>query len=79
MAGFGREPAQGFHDFDMQNENGQSVGTLNLSEQKGGKELYVDNINGIGDYYHPEYHFWSWAYVDPHTSDQSWRSLMPRH
>jgi hypothetical protein len=45
--------AQGFHDFDMVNENGQTVGALNLSEQKGGKELYVDNINGLGDYYHP--------------------------
>lgn len=43
----------GFHDFDMVNENGQSVGTINLSEQKGGKELYVDNINGLGDYFHP--------------------------
>ena len=46
-------PAQGFHDFDMINENGQRVGTINISEQKGGKELYVDNIYGAGDYYHP--------------------------
>ena len=45
--------AQGFHDFDMVNENGQSVGTINLSEGKGGKELYVENIAGNGQYYHP--------------------------
>ena len=30
-------PAQGFHDFDMINENGQRVGTINISEQKGGQ------------------------------------------
>lgn len=46
-------PEQGFHDFDMINEHGQSVGTINLSEQKGGKRLYVEMINGLGDYYNP--------------------------
>lgn len=46
-------PEQGFHDFDMVNENGQSVGTINLSEQKGGKDLYVEMVNGIGEYYNP--------------------------
>lgn len=44
---------QGFHDFDLVNERGQSVGTINLSEQKGGKELYVEMINGLGEYYNP--------------------------
>lgn len=34
------------HDFDMLDENGQKVGALNLSEQKGGKQLYVDMIQG---------------------------------
>jgi hypothetical protein len=42
-----------FHDFDLVNENGQSVGTINLSAQKGGKELYIEMINGIGEYYNP--------------------------
>lgn len=46
-------PEQGFHDFDIVNENSQNVGSINLSAQKGGKELYVENINGIGQYYHP--------------------------
>lgn len=46
-------PEQGFHDFDILNENGQSVGTINLSEQAGGKDLYVEMINGIGEYYNP--------------------------
>ena len=42
---FGR--IDGFHDFSLNDEKGNPVGTLNLSEQKGGKELYVDMINGI--------------------------------
>ena len=46
-------PEQGFHDFDMLNENGEKVGSINISEQKSGKELYVENINGVGEYYHP--------------------------
>lgn len=37
-----------FHDFDIKDQNGQSVGTLNLSTQKQGKQLYVEMINGIG-------------------------------
>src|SRR6185437_4994108 len=42
-----------FHDFDMLNEHGQSVGTINLSEQKGGKALYIEMVNGLGEYYNP--------------------------
>jgi len=53
MAASNARAFQGFHDFDMVNENGQSVGTLNLSEQKGGKDLYVEMINGLGEYYNP--------------------------
>jgi hypothetical protein len=41
-------PAQGFHDFSLNDEQGRPVGTLNISEQKGGKQLYVDMVNGIG-------------------------------
>jgi len=41
-------PAQGFHDFSINDENGNPVGTLNLSEQRGGKDIYVEMINGIG-------------------------------
>lgn len=40
--------AQGFHDFSINDEKGNPVGTLNISEQKGGKQLYVDMVNGIG-------------------------------
>ena len=40
-------PAQGFHDFSINDENGNPVGTLNLSEQRGGKDIYVEMINGI--------------------------------
>lgn len=39
--------AEGFHDFNMVDENGQTIGALNISEQKGGKQLYVDNITGV--------------------------------
>lgn len=35
---------QGLHDVDIQDENGKIVGTINLSEHNGGKELYIDNI-----------------------------------
>lgn len=40
-AGFGT-----FHDFHLLDENGQKVGALNLTEQEGGKQLYVDMIQG---------------------------------
>lgn len=33
-----------FHDFDLVDQNGQTVGSLNLSLQKGGKQLYVEMI-----------------------------------
>lgn len=49
--GFG--VAQGFHDFDMVNENGQVVGSINLSVQGDAKQLHVDMISGEGEYYHP--------------------------
>lgn len=40
-------PAQGFHDFQMLDEKGQPVGYINLSEQQGGKKLYVDMVSGV--------------------------------
>lgn len=40
-------PEQGFHDFSINDEKGNPVGTINLSEIKDGKELYVEMINGI--------------------------------
>lgn len=46
-------PEQGFHDFDLVNEKGQSVGTVNLSEADGGKTLNIEMINGLGEYYNP--------------------------
>lgn len=39
--------AQGFHDFHMVDEKGNVIGALNISERKGGKELYVDGITGV--------------------------------
>lgn len=51
MSDKGRETAanakafENFHDFEMLNEKGQPVGTINLSMQ--GKKLYVEMINGI--------------------------------
>lgn len=36
-----------FHDFSLNDEAGNPVGTLNLSLQKGGKQIYVEMINGI--------------------------------
>lgn len=38
-------PEQGFHDFDILDQDGKPVGQINLSTQKGGKELYIDMIN----------------------------------
>jgi hypothetical protein len=40
-------PEAGFHDFSLNDEQGRPIGTLNLSEQNGGKQLYVEMINGI--------------------------------
>lgn len=48
-----KEAFADFHDFDLLNEHGQSVGTINLSTQKGGKELYIEMVNGVGEYYNP--------------------------
>lgn len=39
-------PAQGFHDFDLLDENDKAVGHVTLSEQKGGKQLYIEMIQG---------------------------------
>lgn len=39
--------AQGFHDFNIMDEKGNIAGYLNLSEQNGGKNLYVDMISGV--------------------------------
>lgn len=40
-------PAAGFHDFSINDEKGNPVGTINLSEQNGGKKLYIEMVNGI--------------------------------
>ena len=40
-------PKQGFHDFHLMDDKGNPVGYLNLSEQAGGKDLYVDMISGV--------------------------------
>lgn len=34
----------GLHDIDILDENGKQIGTINISEQKGGKQLYIDMI-----------------------------------
>jgi len=39
---FGREA--GFHDFDLLDESGKKIGFMNLSEAKGGKQIYVEMI-----------------------------------
>ncbi len=38
-----------FHDFNLQDETGKTIGSLNLSEQKGGKQLYVEMIQAGAD------------------------------
>lgn len=38
-----------FHDFDLLDQDGKPVGSLNLSEQKGGKQLYVEMIQAGAD------------------------------
>lgn len=51
-------PAQGFHDFDLHDETGKRIGMLNLSEQKGGKQLYIDMIQAGSEqskFYQPNY------------------------
>lgn len=40
-------PEAGFHDFSLSDEQGRLVGTINLSTQQGGKQLYIEMINGI--------------------------------
>lgn len=40
-------PATGYHDFTLNDEKGNPLGVLNISTQKDGKQLYVDNIEGI--------------------------------
>lgn len=39
-------PSEGtvFHDFDLQDETGKPIGSINLSEQAGGKQLYIEMI-----------------------------------
>src|SRR6266404_3049754 len=38
----------GFHDFDLLDETGKTIGSLNLSLQKGGKQIYVEMIQAGG-------------------------------
>lgn len=50
--------AQGFHDLDIHDETGQKIGTINISEQKGGKQLYIDMIQAGSEaskFYQPNY------------------------
>src|SRR6266478_3887297 len=45
-----REEAWGkFHDFDLKDETGKTIGSLNLSEQKDGKQIYVEMIQAGKD------------------------------
>lgn len=46
-------PSEGFHDFQLLDENGQQVGSLNLSEAQGGKQLYIEMIQAGHNYYNP--------------------------
>lgn len=43
-------PEQGFHDFEMLDQDGKKVGYVNLSEQAGGKGVHVDMISGAKGY-----------------------------
>src|SRR5712664_423010 len=43
---FGKEA--GFHDFDLLDETGKKIGFMNLSEAKGGKQIYVEMIQAGG-------------------------------
>lgn len=47
----------GFHDFDIADQDGNKIGSLNLSEQHGGKQLYVEMIQAGSDakMYSPNY------------------------
>src|SRR5882724_1232280 len=38
----------GFHDFDLLDETGKKIGFMNLSEAKGGKQIYVEMIQAGG-------------------------------
>lgn len=40
-------PEQGFHDFDLKDETGRTIGAVNISAQEGGKQLYIDSIAGV--------------------------------
>lgn len=40
-------------EIGMHNESGQRVGDIHITPFDGGKKLYVDMINGIGEYYNP--------------------------
>src|SRR5882724_958634 len=49
-AGAKREEAWGkFHDFNLLDETGKTIGSLNLSEQKDGKQIYVEMIQAGKD------------------------------
>jgi hypothetical protein len=51
-------PEQGFHDFDILDENGKVVGAINLSLQKGGKQVYIEDIHAgprESKYYDPNF------------------------
>lgn len=43
------DPAAGFHDFEIQDHNNVAIGSINISEQRDGKVLYVDMIRAGGN------------------------------
>lgn len=49
---------EGMHDIDIHDEMDNKIGTINLSEQKGGKELYIEMIQAgskENKFYQPNY------------------------
>lgn len=38
------QPGYAYHDFNLQDEAGKVIGSVNLSEQAGGKQLYIEMI-----------------------------------
>lgn len=43
------KPKTGFHDFQLLDETGKTIGSVNLSEQAGGKQLYIEMIQAGKD------------------------------
>jgi hypothetical protein len=43
------QPGYAYHDFMLKDENNKTVGSVNLSEQNGGKSLYIEMIQAGAD------------------------------